>query len=661
MMYGGIELRPTNPQDVEEIWDLILNSNNTSNALLNNGNDHFTDFPTDELLSHVKKQRVAHSEDLSYDYSNYPTMVGGGVVTTTTTNTFVNPADNALFLQMQEARGVLPALVDLTHQLRDVDNRITTLMRNLRQNIIESNGLIAQNVLDFVDERLKESRIRVEHLRNVLSSILDETVLSGVELIEWDNNSLKAGELLDVISMEQCAVQYCRIADPNLLPPLAVLTIEASPLPLATSEEQHLPGPIVLCLRNSELAEVKLLSDTTISIVYPADATTSNETSVQHSAPRILERDNRTYIQFDRIRIMKPTRLQSVHFKFHATIAQKVIVHRGEMIHNIESKPTLPIIVMANTGKQWRKAYYKLLEYYVFQEKAIEGCGHNVNYKGIAPVYVSTTRFFNSLQILINSIARHCSYSSHKHANTKNFDGTEGSRIFNPFCAAELEYLKTSLFEDDLPSADNKKHKQPKSGASRGKKRKSSASEKIKDEDEDREKIDRKRMSAFWSWFGCSFHNLRDRDKNLPLYVDGKVLFISKEQANELLVNHPIGTSIIRFSRQKPELFSIAWVAGKRSVRHYLMKEKYCNKNLASLLRNKPKFNVFSSFVAVDRTNNLQTFSITNFEVPQIKKENQTTEEKDINCTGYDAALSALPQQNNTDEQVSLSFFLFLS
>lgn len=652
MMYGGEHtMRTGTTQELDEIWNFIMSSDNP-----NSNPSSLSEYGgIDEAMNQAKKQRLSTSMSPAESSSLFlpstegqavPSMYGvdSSQNSTSTSSTLGQLPPGGVF---HEARlpTILPALVDLEHQIVGIESKVTAIMRNLKQNILESGGMIAQNILDFVESKLKESKAQAEHLRNLLSSILDETNLTGAELIEWDNCCLHSGVLNDCINLELNAVQYCRVADPSHLPPLAALTIVASPLPLATSEEQHLPGPVILCLRVSELAEVKVLADTIINIVYPADAGNSNETSVQHSTPRLYEKDGKLYIHFDRVRIMKPTRLQSVHFKFQTSIAQKEPIHRGEMIHLIESKPTLPIIVMANTGKQWRKAYYKLLEYYVFQEKAIEGCSHNPDYRGVAPVYVSTTRFFNSLQILINSVARHCNYSSHKHANTKSVNEARPASVFNPFCPAELEYLKTSLFEDDLPTDSKKANKAPK--APRGKKRKSSASsEKVKEEDVCKEKVDRKRMLAFWAWFGCSFHNLRDRDKNLPLYVEGKVLFISKEQANDLLVQHPVGTSIIRFSRQKPELFSIAWVAGRRTVRHYLMKEKYCNKNLVSLLRTKPKFNVFNSFLAVDRTIDQQIFSITTFDSPLIKKENPTPEDKEVNCTGYDAALAlqTLPQ-----------------
>lgn len=449
-----------NPHDLEEIWEFIMNNNDGSVP---------GEFNVEEALNHVKKQRLNSSTDETFHlqadggmnmYSNLlsattSTTSSAGVVPQQTIPT---QPQTDLFLEIRQPT-ILPALVDLEHQFTAIENSVTMLMRNLKQNIIESNGLLAPNVLDFVDARLKECKIQSEHLRNLLSAILDQSMLTGAELIAWDNCCLRAGDLTDVINLELNALQYCRVVDPSQLPPLAALTIVASPLPLATSEEQHLPGPIILCLRVSELAEVKVLADTVINIVYPTDAANSNETSVQHSTPRLYEKDGRLYIHFDRVRIMKPTRLQSVHFRFQTSIAQKVMVQRGEMMHLVESKPTLPIIVMANTGKQWRKAYYKLLEYYVFQEKAIEGCAHNMDYQGVASVYVSTTRFFNSLQILINSIARHCNYSSHKHANTKTLSEARPASIFNSFCPAELEYLKTSLFEDDLPSADSKKNK----------------------------------------------------------------------------------------------------------------------------------------------------------------------------------------------------------
>jgi hypothetical protein len=239
---------------------------------------------------------------------------------------------------------------------------------------------------------------------------------------------------------------------------------------------------------------------------------------------------------------------------------------------------------MAAVCAQWEKANLKLLEHFLFSSGTAQ------------PDQISVNRFFNSLQLVVNSVARHWKYEPRRHK-------ASDSEVYHHFTKEEVLHLKTALFDDNLYVSTK-----PPDENSDQKKRKRNTIERAaptpRTEVICRDFVNRQRCVQFWNWFAASFNHLRDRLKNLPWFVQGKVMFVSREQAEQLLVNKSKGTALIRFSYNNPSQFVISWVTGnpedENCLGHLLVREKYSKMSLENIFA-KPKFKRFQHILALDR------------------------------------------------------------
>jgi len=89
--------------------------------------------------------------------------------------------------------------------------------------------------------------------------------------------------------------------------------------------------------------------------------------------------------------------------------------------------------------------------------------------------------------------------------------------------------------------------------------------------------ITEKQFDKFWEWFGPGLHKIRYQRHLCPLWERGLICgFISRSEADKVLMNATPGTFLIRLSERCPGQFAIAYVCqdaqtSEPKIRHYLV------------------------------------------------------------------------------------------
>lgn len=103
-------------------------------------------------------------------------------------------------------------------------------------------------------------------------------------------------------------------------------------------------------------------------------------------------------------------------------------------------------------------------------------------------------------------------------------------------------------------------------------------------------------FSRLWDWFGSVLSRLRHDRTTCSMWGAGSIVgFISRTDAEALLIQEPPGSFLLRFSTQAPGLFAIAFTDPKGSaVNHYLLTKSDVNPScsLAKFLLDRPFFTI---------------------------------------------------------------------
>jgi hypothetical protein len=241
-----------------------------------------------------------------------------------------------------------------------------------------------------IEQQINNFLAYVKNVEDKVHGLFDSYIFTGKELRRYLDVLRKVSSIQLRMEVE---LNGLKVLDgrAGLETPLFFTTFDSTPLPMTASAAQHLPGPLCICIQSAILAERPVIKS--INLLASERLTAFEAAAAVH----VKTEDNKLHYQFNIVRPQTPTTLEFV--TFHAEItAQQTSINgaQAEISSNSEHSP--PLIVMAAVCAQWEKANLKLLEHFLFSSGTAQ------------PDQISVNRFFNSLQLVVNSVARHWKY-----------------------------------------------------------------------------------------------------------------------------------------------------------------------------------------------------------------------------------------------------------